>query len=285
MARETQWKEDFIFRRSPFDPTAETIQFYSYLDSIWYPGATVGAGGGEYVVGCLVLEGDEAVDCARGQFTYHAGCFYLNCRAYRRSRAVGSRPLRRKAFLLYNTALHRELLTLMFHRSELVCPLRDLPRVERCMDAIREEMLARQDDSRLAGCYMELLHELHHQTGDRMILPDALRLALDYIEKNLGDSELSREKMAAAARIGLRTLCRLFEQHLGEAPVRYLIRRRLERVCQMLSVPTLSIKEIAERNGFADPRFLARSFHAQTGCTPQAYRQSLRSGAHFLRNR
>ncbi len=281
MGQNPLWEENFIFRRDRCDPTADKIAFYSYFDSVWLPGAVIGPGGGQYAVCALILAGHEASDGENGERSYHVGEFHIGCSAYRKAWVVGSEPLRRKAFMLHHNRLHQLLLRQMFHAENVACALTDPARVELWVDAIHVEMAAEQDESRLAGYYMALLHELHRQSYRQSELPDSLLRALDFIERHLGDPALDRERIAVAAGLGVRTLCRQFERHLGDSPGRYLIRRRLERARQMLAMPTLSIKEIALKNGFTDPNFLTRSFHRHFGSTPGAYRrlQSVESSA------
>ncbi|WP_369149542.1 helix-turn-helix domain-containing protein [Streptomyces sp. R44] len=96
----------------------------------------------------------------------------------------------------------------------------------------------------------------------------------DFINRNLGDPELSPERIARAHRISVRYLHRLFE---GEGiTVGQLIRqRRLEECGRELArrgrtAPTVSA--VAQRWGFVNPAHFSRSFRAAYGVSPREWR-------------
>ncbi|MGW8762844.1 AraC-like ligand-binding domain-containing protein [Streptomyces sp. NPDC055815] len=96
----------------------------------------------------------------------------------------------------------------------------------------------------------------------------------DFINRNLGDPDLSPERIARAHRISVRYLHRLFE---GEGTtVGQLIRqRRLEECGRELArrgrtAPTVSA--VAQRWGFVNPAHFSRSFRAAYGVSPREWR-------------
>ncbi|MCW3815939.1 helix-turn-helix domain-containing protein [Micromonospora sp. DR5-3] len=98
-----------------------------------------------------------------------------------------------------------------------------------------------------------------------------------FIDRNLGDPELSPGTVAAAHHISLRTLHRMFAGE--ETSVAELIRRRrLERCRRDLANPLLRaepISVIAARWGFPDKAHFSRLFRATYGQPPRAFRQEL----------
>ncbi|CAM5647432.1 helix-turn-helix domain-containing protein [Streptomyces tanashiensis] len=100
----------------------------------------------------------------------------------------------------------------------------------------------------------------------------------DHINRNLGDPDLSPERIARSHRISVRYLHRLFE---GEGTtVGALIRqRRLEECGRELArrgrtAPTVSA--VAQRWGFVNPAHFSRAFRAAYGVSPREWR-SLRT--------
>jgi AraC family L-rhamnose operon transcriptional activator RhaR len=69
-------------------------------------------------------------------------------------------------------------------------------------------------------------------------------------------------------------LSRLFKQHTGLPPMRYLAQRRVEHAASLLR-SDLSIQQVAALAGWPEPSYFARRFKAATGLTPSAYRHSL----------
>ncbi|RLK22608.1 AraC-like DNA-binding protein [Micromonospora sp. M71_S20] len=96
-----------------------------------------------------------------------------------------------------------------------------------------------------------------------------------FIEKHLGDPELTPGAIAAAHHVSLRSLHRLFEGE--EFTVAELIRRqRLERCRRDLVTPLKAgqpIHAIAARWGFPDKAHFSRLFRATYGMSAQEYRE------------
>jgi len=96
------------------------------------------------------------------------------------------------------------------------------------------------------------------------------------IENQLGDPELTVGKIAAEQNASLRYIQKLFEAD-GLSFGQYLRQRRLERCrSDLQSSPHrhLSISDICFRWGFSDAAHFSRTFRAEFGTTPRAYRQA-----------
>ena len=95
------------------------------------------------------------------------------------------------------------------------------------------------------------------------------------IEKQLGDSDLTLQQIADQQRVSSRYIQKLFQQAgLSFGP--YLRRRRLDHCQADLSSPALrnlSISDICFRWGFNDAAHFSRSFRADYGTTPRAFRK------------
>jgi AraC-like DNA-binding protein len=66
---------------------------------------------------------------------------------------------------------------------------------------------------------------------------------------------------------------RAFQQSVGMPPHRYLLRRRVEHVEQMLRETQLPLSQIALTVGFSDQSHLARHFRRFTGVPPSLARR------------
>lgn len=99
-----------------------------------------------------------------------------------------------------------------------------------------------------------------------------VRRAIDYLEARLAD-EVGLAAVAAAVDLSPDHLRIVFRTATGESPHRWLMRRRLERACEMLADPCRTITEIAYACGFASSQHLATTFGKRLGITPSAYRQ------------
>ncbi len=105
------------------------------------------------------------------------------------------------------------------------------------------------------------------------------------IERQLGDGDLTLHQIADQQHVSARYIQKLFQQ-AGLSFSQYLRQRRLEHCHADLASSAhrnLSISDICFRWGFNDAAHFSRSFRADYGMTPRAYRQErlgAMSGAH-----
>ena len=107
------------------------------------------------------------------------------------------------------------------------------------------------------------------------IRPALLASVLEYVERRLGDPELSVAEVAAHFRISKRYVHKLLEP-TGESFSGHVLRSRLERVASDLASAEharTSIAEIAYRNGFSDLSHFNRRFRAHFEATPRDIRK------------
>ncbi|HVU09686.1 MAG TPA: AraC family transcriptional regulator [Phototrophicaceae bacterium] len=90
--------------------------------------------------------------------------------------------------------------------------------------------------------------------------------------------EWSLVELAARLHLNHSHLARLFSAALGLPPMEYLARYRAERAAALLLNTELSVGEIGQKVGWADPNYFARRFRLFLGLSPSQYRQHLSRG-------
>jgi transcriptional regulator GlxA family with amidase domain len=105
--------------------------------------------------------------------------------------------------------------------------------------------------------------------------PRALRRVRDHIDAHLGE-RLDNATLAAVAALSSSHFVRAFKQSVGVTPHHYVVRRRVERVKEILADTDLRLAEIAMAVGFADQSHCARCFRTHVGMRPRDYRWSMR---------
>lgn len=96
-----------------------------------------------------------------------------------------------------------------------------------------------------------------------------------FIQRHLGNPDLSPTVIAAAHNLSVRSLHRLFRDQ-GITVAGWIRGRRLERCRRDLADPLLHlrpVRAIAARWGFTDPAHFSRAFRTAYGHSPQEYRR------------
>ena len=104
-------------------------------------------------------------------------------------------------------------------------------------------------------------------------LPQAVLLALQVMDAQLA-SVLSLTDVARAASVTPQHLIKLFRRHLHTTPTKYLWQARVRRGAELLCATGLSVTEIAERSGFANPFHFSRLVKQHYHKTPKQLRQA-----------
>ncbi|GJG95124.1 AraC family transcriptional regulator [Cupriavidus pauculus] len=104
------------------------------------------------------------------------------------------------------------------------------------------------------------------------LAPFRLRRVLDYIEDHLGDS-LAVTELAALAEVSLPHFMRAFRTSTGEAPLRFIMRRRVVRATRLLLETSAPLATIAQDCGFADRSHMTTCFRRIAGNTPARIRR------------
>lgn len=128
----------------------------------------------------------------------------------------------------------------------------------------------------------QLVHFRSIETPDQARLPAAVRygvsdarlLKIIAAMEEQGEDPLDAAHLAAVAGISVRQMERLFRAKLGERPMGFYLRLRLERAERLLSYSQMSVREVAVACGFSSLPLFSRSFRKQHGMPPSASRRA-----------
>lgn len=95
---------------------------------------------------------------------------------------------------------------------------------------------------------------------------------IEEIERNFSSPDLHIEDLAALCNISDVYFRKLFQSRFGVSPKEYVIRKRLDYACQLLSSRQFAIQEIAQLCGYAEPCHFSREFKSRIGVSPKEYR-------------
>lgn len=86
------------------------------------------------------------------------------------------------------------------------------------------------------------------------------------------------ETIAHTLGLNRKYLSKMFKQEMGLTPQQYLIRFRMNRACELLLNPILSVGEVASSVGYEDQLLFSKIFKRTMAVSPREYRQSRSAG-------
>lgn len=93
-----------------------------------------------------------------------------------------------------------------------------------------------------------------------------------WLAENLGDAELTVERLAEQAKMSLRNFSRVYKQRTGRTPTKAIELFRLEAAKRLLENSSRNIEQIARVCGFADEERLRTTFQRHLSISPRDYR-------------
>ncbi|ASU36724.1 AraC family transcriptional regulator [Mucilaginibacter xinganensis] len=128
----------------------------------------------------------------------------------------------------------------------------------------------------IAGAALHLMGSFHAITrqndigheGKEIIINKARLLFRANIEKGF-----SAEMAADELKVGYSWFRKIFKAYTGLSPGQYYIQLKIERAKELLTNPTMPVKEIAYLLGFDTYFYFTKLFKEKTGITPTDYRK------------
>ena len=148
-----------------------------------------------------------------------------------------------------------------------------------CRTLMRRHHLGEYRPEVFADClYARLYWEAEECRRRRQVAASpSVQKALDCIDEHFAEP-LSIARIARAAGVSSPHLHTLFRQQVGVSPKQAVLRLRLRQAESLLSLTTLSVKEVAQESGFGDASGFCAAFRRATGLTPIAYRKERAGG-------
>jgi transcriptional regulator GlxA family with amidase domain len=91
------------------------------------------------------------------------------------------------------------------------------------------------------------------------------------------DRQLTLHELARRESMSVRTFTRRFREEVGDSPLQWLSRQRLERARELLEDTDLPVEAVASRSGFGTAASLRQHLHAALGLSPRTYRATFRA--------
>ena len=139
----------------------------------------------------------------------------------------------------------------------------------------KQRALSEKVESR--GIVYQLLARFLQRAQIKMVLKDnRIEEAIHYIRKHINET-IELGVLAEKSGLSKDHFIRLFKKETGDTPLRYIIRKKIEKAQLILITDDMSIKNVALNLAFEDYSYFNRLFKKITGVTPQEYRTSYHS--------
>ncbi|WP_338554290.1 helix-turn-helix domain-containing protein [Paenibacillus sp. KS-LC4] len=98
----------------------------------------------------------------------------------------------------------------------------------------------------------------------------AVERSIEYLKLHY-DEAITIEQLASIAQLSRRWYTTLFKEMTGENPSDYLIRLRMDKAKELLTMSKESLYAIARKVGFEDEHYFSRRFKQKVGVAPRFY--------------
>lgn len=99
--------------------------------------------------------------------------------------------------------------------------------------------------------------------------------ALEFIQENYTDPEMSLNRAASVANVSANHFSALFSQEMGQNFIEYLTELRMKKAKELLRCTSMRSGQIALEIGYKDSHYFSFLFKKTQGCTPSDYRNQI----------
>lgn len=118
----------------------------------------------------------------------------------------------------------------------------------------------------------ELLHQVKALIESIYQEDELIQRIREFITVHINE-DLDRESIAKAVYLTPDYLSRIFKKRTGMGLTKYIVNRRIELACQLLTQTNMSVGSIAVELGYSSFSHFSKIFKQQVGQTPAAYRK------------
>jgi len=131
--------------------------------------------------------------------------------------------------------------------------------------ALTKEMLM-SDNLRMVTDYITLIQNLALEAYSPTV-----KELVEYIFLHLAQ-DISLKDLAGHMKMTPSYLSGKFKKETGQSVTAFIMRKKMEYACSLLSNTTLPVQEVAQLAGYKDASYFTRLFRRHTGTTPTNYR-------------
>ncbi len=128
-----------------------------------------------------------------------------------------------------------------------------------------QQMLASSIMNIIAKMYIRRTYQFNNEQNGTLL--DAAKVLF---QENLYE-KFDVETICQQLKVNYYSLRSYFKEHTGYSPYQYLLNMKIEKAKELLTVGTLSVKEVSFTLAFDSPYYFSRLFKAKTGVSPSKW--------------
>lgn len=147
-----------------------------------------------------------------------------------------------------------------------------IPPIEECLCA-KVELVQRRGTQLLE--FPDVVDQAIQEYKSCHRYSDMVVKAMNIINSQWGDSELTLQSVADSLYITPQYLSRLFRQETGNTFGAYLTKKRINEAMRFLQNQNLKMYEIAQKTGYTSQHYFSNAFKKALGISPAEYRKNI----------
>lgn len=154
--------------------------------------------------------------------------------------------------------------------EELIVQIKTM--IEKCMHV---KIVVNQQQGSSIAEFTDIYYRMREEYNNRKQYSKPVENAIDAINRQWGESELSLQSVADSLYVSAPYLSRLFSKETGENFASYLTRKRINEAMWLLKNTDLKMYEIARKTGYASQHYFSNIFKKVVGISPADYRKEV----------
>ena len=122
-------------------------------------------------------------------------------------------------------------------------------------------------------CYLKQFRHYNPQQ-ERIDTTDIVTMAVRYMTENI-EKQLTLQQLCDYIGYSVSQFSLIFRKSIGQSPLNYFNRLKVNRACQLLETTDLKINQICTMVGIDDCYYFSRLFTKIVGVSPKKYRQTV----------
>ncbi len=234
----------------------------------------------EYALVYVIQGEGEYIDCKGNSYPLKSGSIFQRHPEKKHSTLINPNSNWQEFFINIGPELYKGLSAMRIIRKENytynIEPDKIL--IDKCLKIYQRLEECTEDElpdvsAQLISFLVSILKKCHYgESKDGM--NKIIQKSCDYFSRN-SDLRIDLKEYCAKHAVGYENFRKHFTLQIGISPGKFIIRRRLDKACEMLKTSSKSIGEVADYLGYSSSFDFSKQFKRFIGKSPKHYKMSI----------